>query len=390
MKSRNITTIIVEGTDGVGKSELIGQLFKIYNYRYMVYHRGELSNLFYAMKFHRPFATTQVGLPFLHILLTCDKNELRKRIIHRAEVNHESKESLDKELEKVDDQDEFIRLAKAMMNDYHMLILDTTGKSIEKVGKDAANLIDNYVANLSNDETVSEWNRMYSESAKDLNINFTCKDNQPYFNNIAFMSESTLQNGVYERFDEKTYPDNLMFALNYSVSDKQVRKIDKKYDFAYIINSKIKRRKEIYKYYNEFKKSKYTCLVSQSDLIPEDEYKIRCPREFGDMFILQLAKAKATVYCARDLAYLKLQTARLYEAILARQIVFVDKESDLDNDILSQIHKGAWYEQLLYVTPQTICSNYDIIINDAKLYEEILDTQTKWYNKLKKIKGGKF
>lgn len=390
MKSRNITTIIAEGTDGVGKSSLIDELFKIYNYRYMVYHRGELSNLFYAMKYNRPFATTQVGLPFLHVLLTCDKDVLRQRIANRAALNGDSKEQLEEELAKVDDQDEFIRLANAMKNDYHVIIVDTTNKSIKQVGKEVAKKIDEYVAKLANDETVSEWNKMYSESAQDLGIEFTCKDNQPYFNNIAFMSESTLQNGVYERFDNKDYPDNLMFALNYGVSTKQIDKVTKKHDFAYIINSKIKRRKEVYKYYTAFAKAQKTCLVSDNPLIPENEFNIKCPREFGDLFLLNLAKAKATVYCARDLAYLKLQTARLYEAILAKQIVFVDKQSDLDNDMLTQIHKNKFIIDLLYVTPETICKNYDYIMERPDIYKEIIDAQTKWFNKLKKIKGGKF
>lgn len=390
MKSRNITTIIAEGTDGVGKTELIYQLFKIYNYRYMVYHRGELSNLFYALKYNRPFAVTQNGLPFLHILLTCDKTELATRIKLRGERLKQSTSEIKEELSKIDDQDEFIKLAQAMSDDYHIIIVDTTGLSIEEVGLKVAKRINMYIESLEDDNTISEWNKTYKESCDKLSLSFTSKDNQPYINNVPFMSELTCQNGVYERFDNRDYPDNLIFAMNYSINESDINKIIKTDDFAYIINSKIKRRPEVYDYYGAFIKHNKSCLVSDNDLIPYDVLLKRQSRQFGNDFIKTLAKAKATVYTARDLAHLKMQTARLYEAILAKQIVFVDGMSDYDCDILKQIHKDKSIIDMLYTTPYEICDAYDIIINDKCLYHTIIDAQTKWYKNLIKLKGGKF
>lgn len=398
MKSRNITTIIAEGTDGVGKSSLIDQLFKIYNYRYMVYHRGEISNLFYALKYNRPFAATQNGLPFLHVLLVCDEKELKRRIIDRGKRLKQSKEFVDSELAKVKDQDEFIRLAMCMNNDYHIIVVDTTKSSIEEVGKEVASRIDDYVLKLQNDSDVSEWNKMYKESCEKLGLNFESKDNQPYINGIQFMSELTCQNGVYERFDNKAYPDNLLYSMNYDVSKEEIDKIEKVYDFAYIINSKIKRRPEVYEYYSTFASNYKTCMTSDYALIPRYKYLKPQDRRFGNDFIKTLAKANATVYTARDLAHLKMQTARLYEAIIAKQIVFVDAFSDLDCDILSQIHTTHYDRfhpndivELLYVTPETICEKYDFITTHPRLHQHILQSQTDWYERLTHlIKGGKF
>lgn len=385
MKSRNITTIIAEGTDGVGKSCLIDELFKIYNYRYMVYHRGEISNLFYAMKYNRPFSATQNGLPFLHVLLTCEKEELKERLRKREK----SYERLKEELSKIDDQDKFIEIAQKLSNDYHIIIVDTSKKTIEQVGKEVSEKIDNYIENLKNDDVIKEWNEHYSKGCKKLGLKFSSKDNQPYINNIPFMSELTCHNGVFERFDNREYPDNLIFSMGYDITEKETADITKRIDFAYPINSKINRRPEIFEYYQAFDMNNKTFLTSQYVDLMTPNQRIM-PRVFGDNFIACLSHAKATVYCARDLAHLKMQTARLYEAILARQIVFVDKESDPDCDILRQI----WGDNqamisLLYTTPNAICEDYDRIDENTRQF--IIDTQLKWYNNLKEtIKGGKF
>lgn len=385
MKSKNITTIIVEGTDGVGKSTLIQNLFKIYNYRYMCYHRGELSNLVYAKKFNRPFSATQVGLPFLHILLTCDKKELQTRIMSRDYSSHKA---LKDELSKIKDQDMFIELYRKMKQDYHMLMIDTTGLTPEQTANEVAKMIDDYVSRLEEDEEISEWNEQYKTACESLGLKFTVRGNQPYINNISFMSESTLQNGVYETFADKTYPDNLIYSYAYSTPTEDA---EKKYDFAYIIYSKILRRTEIYDYFMEIAKHNKSCLIADNNYMPKSQHFTRMGRVFGDEFIKRLSEAKATVYCARDLAYLKLQTARLYEAILAKQIVFVDTQSDPDFEILPQIHgNDEQLLSLLYVNPTTICENYDEIVK-LNLVDKIIENQTKFYQSLKNtVKGGKF
>ena len=371
MKSKYITTIILEGANGVGKSEAILQLFKLYNYRYMIYHRGELSNLLYAQKYNRPFCQTQCGLPFLYILLTCDKEELKNRILKRGDKE---------ELEKIDEQDKFIELAEKLKNDYHILICDTTGLSIEEVGLNLKSMIDSYVNSMPIDSNMSEWNEMYMRGCNKLHIDFKVRDNQLYFNDILTMSEYTLQNGVYETYSDKTYPDNLIFMQGYS---DNIELKEKDLDFVYIINSKIRKRPEVYDYYDVWNETGLKFLTSDFIEIPEYKGRIKMNRAFGDNFIKELSRAKATVYTSRDLASRKLQTARLYESIRAQNIVFIDKLTDINNEILKQIYDRDDLIKLLSVTPETIVNNYYHIINN-NLRDVILNYQNQYYKKLLK------
>lgn len=380
MRSKYITTIILEGANGVGKSEAIQQLFKLYNYRYMCYHRGELSNLLYANKYHRPFSQTQCGLPFLYIVLTCDKEELKQRIIKRGDLD---------ELNKIDEQDEFIKLAHELVRDYHILICDTTSLSIEEVGHKLKMMIDIYVNSLGCDDVESEWNKMYHKGCEKVGIKFMTRNNQLYFNNILTMSEYTLQNGVYETYSDKSYPDNLIFMQGYS---DNIKLKEKDLDFAYIINSKIRNRPEIYEYYRAWNREDLKFLTSDNhEFIPEYKNGVRMNRVFGDDFITELSRAKATVYSSRDLASRKLQTARLYESILAEQVVFIDKLTDPDNEILDLIYGDNKYlKDLISVTPETIVNNYRYII-DNNLIPMILSYQRIYYSKLKEcLKENKY
>lgn len=372
MKSKNITTLVLEGVDGVGKSTIIDRLFKHYDYKYMLYHRGELSNLVYANKFKRQFATTQVGLPFLHILLTANESTLQERIWFRSSDGQEAME----DFEKIKDQDAFIALAKLMKSNYHIIIHDTTGETVDETVKALVNEIDAYIESLETDENVSPWNTQYELGCKKLGLDFKVRDNQPYINDIAFMSELTCHNGVYETYTDKKYPDNLIFAYGY---DKPV--LEKKvYDFQYIINSKIKQRPEVYDYYQAMIDDNKTCQISESKLIKDNDCFIRIPRQFGNSFISTLSKSKATVYTSRDLEYLELQTARLYEAILANNIVFVDKYTDPQNKILSQIHSSIPIQYLLRVEPEDLIDSYNVVMKDKDLQKQILRNQHCWLN----------
>ena len=110
-----------------------------------------------------------------------------------------------------------------------------------------------------------------------------------------------------------------------------------------------------------------------------------CERPVGDEYIKRIAKAKASIYMSRRMEYLKYLSVRLYENIIAQNIVFVDKLSDKDNEILTQIHKNDKdLIDLLYVDENTICDNYNRIKNDYELIKRIIDNQNKWYEELKK------
>lgn len=372
MRYKNVNNLIIEGPDGVGKTTLIMNIFRKYNYRYMCYHRGELSNYIFAKKYNRPFTATQRGLPFLNIVLLCEPEELIKRIADRGDDQEE--------LDKVSDNELFKYYAEEFKNDYDIEIIDTTHRTEEEVAEIVFKVLEKRFEEDAKDSEISEWNERYKIACAKYNLRFDVIDNQPYIEGKPIMVESTLHNGLYETFTDKRFPDNLLYSLAYDRS--KIRKFkNKEYNFNYVINSKIKRRKEIYAYYDAFIQNHYTCLIADNPLIREDKHLIRMGRVFGEEFVSNLALADATVYCARDLAYLKLQTARLYESIMAENIIFVDKLSDMNCDILRAIH-GTDEDliNLLYVTPNNICYKYEQIT--PELRKKIIANQNTYFEKL--------
>lgn len=394
MKSKTISHIIVEGCDGVGKTTLYKNLLRCYNYRYCVYDRGELSNIVYAEKYNRPFCSTQRGLPILYILLTCDESELKRRILQRAKLENWSIIDTNEELNKIKDQEKFIEYYESFKGDYHIIKIDCTHLDENELLKIAVEKIDNYVNYLDVDEELSSWNKLYKYGCEKLGLNFDVRNNQPYINNIPIMAECNLHNGLYETFDNKLIPHNLIYCQSYSQKKKLTFddfSIDEFYsrkeDFSYIINSKILSRLELFNYFNSFIINDVTCITG------DIKYYINTPlikcssRVFGDDYIKKIKEAKATIYDARELAYLKYTTTRLYESILAMQIIFVDKLSDVECIILNSIYKNSKYKdvliKLLYVDEHSICNNYKEILDNPDLVKEIILCQINYYNELK-------
>lgn len=386
-KQKNIFNIIIEGADGVGKSTLIGKIFDHYNFRYMCYHRGELSNYVFAKKFGREFYATQRCLPFIYIFLHCEKYALKERIIKRGLEEKWSLEEVEHELSKVDDVELFSKAAKEMARDYIIFTIDTTHLDENEVAEEAFRLLDNFYASTEKDTELSSWNKMYDELCKKYGLKFEVIDNQPYINGEPICVEATLHNGKYETFKNKKCYDNLMYAMNYPnhnvVSTKE-------FDIHYIINSKIKERPELYDYFKVIDEAGLKYIVSDNPLIEKSDNQYRTGRVFGEDYINLISKAKATIYCARDLAYLKLQTARLYEAIIANNVVFVDQESDKDCDMLNEIYSDLLPEEkemminYLYITPKTFIQKYTEVIQNDKLVNFILEKQHQYFDRLKK------
>ena len=390
MKPNNIFSLIIDGADGCGKTSLNIMCQKKTNFELLAYDRGELSYYVYAKKFNRPFVSTMRGLPICIVFLKCEKQVLAERIIERAKKHNWSQEQLNKELDKVEDEELFEQAAKDFEQDYHIITIDVSHKKTEEVFDELVDKLHKLIQSLPTDEAQSNWNMMYKKGCRKLKLVFKVRDNQPYINDIPFMSESTCQNGVYEKFDIKDYPTNLIFARGYDLTPTSCKDIKKQFDFSYIINSKIKRRPEVYEYFKEMDKHNKTCLISDNELMPQSSNFVKLSKVFGDQYVIEQAAAKATVYCARDLAYLELQTARLYEAILAQQVIFVDKESDPNNKILSQIFPEHICN-MLRVTPKTFIKAYENVMSNTVLVEYILCMQTKWYETLlETVKGGKF
>lgn len=391
MKATNIFSIQLDGMDGCGKTTLLDLCQKNTNFELLCYDRGELSYYVYAKKYNRTFMPTIRGLPIAIVFLKCREDVLKDRITKRANENNWSTEQFQKEIDKLSDETLFEQAAKDFENDYHIITIDVSDLTPNEVYDELMRKLGHLIKSLPTDDKQTSWNDMYEKGCAKLGLDFKVRSNQPYINNIPFMSESTNQNGVYEKFDVKDYPTNMIFMRGYDLDLDSTKSIKKTLNFSYIINSKIKRRHEIYDYYSAMEAAGLSCMVSDNELIPHYKNFVRVGRIFGDDFVLQQAKARATVYCARDLAYLELQTARLYEAILARQVVFVDKQSDPENKILRQIHSNAVEADLLQITPQSLAYAYMLICDDENWRNRIVERQLQWYSKLMNdVKGGKF
>lgn len=373
MKSKNITTIILEGVDGVGKDSVAHEMWQRHDKHFRVYVRGELSDYVYAQKYKRPFISTQRGLPFLYVLLVCKPMDLIYRISTRK---YESAEEYRHELDKADDQSLFVDAAHEFSKDYHIVVLDTTYLTIQEAADKVWVLAQRYSEILTADEELNEYNKMYKRGCDKLGLKFYVRDNQPFIENNSIMADAQLHNGSYETFSDKTMPHNFIFSLGYNKFTEQT---EKKFDFSYIIGSKIKVRPEVTTYLQKIRTAGLTCMMKET--YPD--------KVFGDAYIDRLSLAKATVYCCRDLAYLKMITVRPYEAALSKQILFVDKESDPDCEILKQIH-GDDDDLILklYTEPDIIAVQYLSLTKDE--CTRILTNQRKWYINLKKQIGAQY
>lgn len=385
MKSKNITHIILEGCDGVGKDTIKDEIWRAYNFQYRVYCRGEISDYVYAKKFNRKFISTQRGLPFLYVVLIGDEEIIEKHIKERAERLSWPSDLLKKELEKISDNKLFEKYATLLSKEYHILTIYCKDKGIHTLCAEIYDKTIEYINNLSTDIELTPFNKQYKSGCDKLKIKFDVRDNQPYMDDIRIMADAHLHTGAFETFDNKDIPHNLIFCCGYDINliDK---KVPKTVDFAYPINSKILQRLEVYEYYTEFEKNKISFLVTDSIYVPNYNCAKRMGKCFGDEYITRLATAKATIYTARDLVDIEMMTCRLYEGILANQIVFVDKLSDPDCKILKNIYKdNERLINLLYITPETIVKNYRALNDDD--VNTILHAQQDWFfNQIKEFK----
>lgn len=393
MRSKNVSIIQLEGVDGVGKTTLIKNISKFGVRDFAFCDRGDLSDYVYRKKYGGEFTPCVINQNVLIVLLVRNYTEIVDFINKRAKEEQWSKERILKEYDAARLQDKFIDAALELCNDYNILTLDVSGLDETATFEYVMKCIRRYIHHLPVDEEISSWNEMYLKGCNKLGLNFVVRDNQPYINDKPFMSELTNQFGVYETYANKSYPTNLIYSLGYDISEEEINKIPKVYDFAYIINSKINRRPEIYDYYKAWNKNAYDFIISKyvADNYFYAHAKLRLDRVFGNEYLKYLASAKATVYVSRDLAPYEMQTARLYEAILANQLVFVDEGTDPKNKILNQIHDNIKLVQLMRCTPKNICDKYRKIIKDKKLYDKILDNQKNFYNNLiENIRENKF
>ena len=384
LANKNVSHIILEGCDGVGKDSIGRDLLKYINYTLTVYPRGEISDFVYAKKFNRNFVAKQRKLPFLYVILTKSEEELTKQILNRKYDEGGSLINSEEELEKIKDQKLFLEAYEELKNDYNIIKVDCTGLTINQSVEKVYSGFLTFVNNINHDQELNTFNQMYAEACKRLGYTWHCVDNQPYLNGKMVMTDAQYNLGAFETFDNKSCPDNLIYASNYtntqSISYKEFQ--NKPYDFAYPINSKILYRDEINDYIYAITKNN-TLYTSNSQFISNNSKIYKFDKAYKDDYIEEISKAKATVYIGREIAYLRMLTARCYESALSNQIMFVDKLSDPDCSLLKQIYKdNQSIIDLLYIDENTLIDSYNKVINNHKDVEYILERQHIWYNDL--------
>ena len=161
MKSKNITHIILEGCDGVGKDTIKDEIWRAYNFQYRVYCRGEISDYVYAKKFNRKFISTQRGLPFLYVVLIGDEEIIEKHIKERAERLSWSSDLLEKELEKISDNKLFEKYATLLSKEYHILTIYCEDKDIYSLCAEIYDKTTECINHLSTDIELTPFNTQY-------------------------------------------------------------------------------------------------------------------------------------------------------------------------------------------------------------------------------------
>ena len=386
MKNNNISYIILEGGDGVGKSTLNPYIYRKFNRKFTIETRGDISEYVYAKKYNRPMHKYEHGLPFLYVILIRDKLETTQMIIDRKTQSFVENISTEDELNTLDDQDLFIQAAKDLKDEYNIIVVDLSGCNIEQSVDKVCHAIEEYIQNnIKYDETMNMFNKMYELGCEKYDLIWRCIDNQPYLNNQMIMADFQYHNGMFETYTNKTIPHNLLFSAAYSKTNMTDINdfYDREIDFVYPINSKIKFRNKIWAYLQELLKH-HIVLTTKTDYLQSLDMSNLAifDKVFGDGYIKQLSRAKATVYSSRELAHIEMMTVRCYESVLADNIIFVDEKTDPQHKILTQIYKDdeEMIEQLT-VNEHNISQKYEwIMSNDCVCY--ILTKQRQWYEKL--------
>lgn len=384
MKQNNFTYIILEGSDGVGKTSILPHLYELFNRRYIIEDRGDISEYVYATKYNRPMRKYSHNMSALYVILRRNEDELLRNI--RSRTTHDAlgdRITTEEEEKKIADQALFVNAYTKLQDEYAMVLVDISELTVEQSAKKVANAIKQYISEIPHDAHMNSFNLMYEKGCAKFGLQWYTIDNQPYLENQMIMADFQYHNGMFETYDDKTIPHNLLFSAAYE--NTEICTIDefkaKTVDFQYPINSKILFRPEVYKY-AETMTNKHTMLTTESGMLKLDNLQT-FPKTFGDDYIKYLSKAKATVYTSRELEPIEMMTVRCYEAVLANNVIFVDWKTDPNSKILHQIY-GNDQEMidLLNVTEFNLAERYEQVMKDDKLIMKILTAQHAWYNRL--------
>ena len=201
LANKNVSHIILEGCEGVGKDSIGRDLLKYINYTLTVYPRGEISDFVYAKKFNSNFVAKQRKLPFLYAILTKSEEELTKQILNRKYDEGGSLINSEEELEKIKDQKLFLEAYEELKNDYNIIKVDCTGLTINQSVEKVYSGFLTFVNNINHDQELNTFNQMYAEACKRLGYTWHCVDNQPYLNGKMVMTDAQYNLGAFETFE---------------------------------------------------------------------------------------------------------------------------------------------------------------------------------------------
>lgn len=363
MLPKNVSLIFIEycEPDDGFMSRLTTDVSYRLNDRYLVKYDGDITEYVCAEREHRVPNKYLHNVPALHVVLY-DKTS--NGILNERNAA-------------------YVRAAALLKDEYNIITIETSNMTYDEVVDTITNEVKKFVSALPTDKEINGFNELYKKGAEKYGLKVTIRDNQPYLENQQFMADFQYHNGLYETFEDKSMPDTLLYVAAYNNTETDMS--NKTIDFQYPINSKILFRPEVKDYVKHISDS-LTLLTTEShylDDVANMKNVTMFGKVFGDDYIKQLSRTKATIITNRELAHTEMMTARWYEAVLANTVIFVDKITDPYSKVLKQIHSdNEKLIDLLTVIPETIVNNYLTVINDAQLVKQILDAQHKWFNKL--------
>lgn len=363
MLPKNVSMIFIEycEPDDDFMSRLTTDVNYKLNNRYLVKYDGDITEYVCAEREHRVPNKYLHNVPVLHVVLY-DKTS-------NGVLNERNAA--------------YVRAAALLKDEYNIITIETSNMTYDEVVDTITNKVKKFVSELQIDKEINGFNELYKKGAEKYGLKVTVRDNQPYLENQMFMADFQYHNGLYETFEDKSMPDTLLYVAAYQNTSTDTE--GKQFDFQYPINSKILFRPEVKDYVKHISDS-LTLTTTESHYL-DDVANMKnvnmFGKVFGDDYIKELSKAKATIITNRELAHTEMMTARWYEAVLANTVIFVDKITDPNCKVLKQIHGND--EQLidkLTVIPETIVNSYNEIMCDKELVKTILNRQHVWFNKL--------
>lgn len=363
MLPKNVSLIFIEycEPDDGFMSRLTTDVSYRLNDRYLVKYDGDITEYVCAEREHRVPNKYLHNVPALHVVLY-DKTS--NGILNERNAA-------------------YVRAAALLKDEYNIITIETSNMTYDEVVDTITSEVKKFVSALPTDKEINGFNELYKKGAEKYGLKVTIRDNQPYLENQQFMADFQYHNGLYETFEDKSMPDTLLYVAAYNNTETDMS--NKTIDFQYPINSKILFRPEVKDYVKHISDS-LTLLTTEShylDDVANMKNVTMFGKVFGDDYIKQLSRTKATIITNRELAHTEMMTARWYEAVLANTVIFVDKITDPYSKVLKQIHSdNEKLIDLLTVIPETIVNNYLTVINDTQLVKQILDAQHKWFNKL--------